>query len=197
MYQALPDTDLLEDGDLSNQFRGLGIHTFHDACDFVWKLPYGRTSDRADWKLVLPEKTGSCSTKHALLKALADELSLDVNLIMGIYAMKEANTPGVGQVLSKYNIEYIPEAHCYLEYQGRRIDLTRYGFDSDEQITEFFVEKKISPIDIGEVKQNFHKDYLWQQYVQEGFETIWSIREQCIAALSTNKFSRSLTRLPI
>ena len=105
MYQKLPNATLLKSGHLSRQFRKIGIFTFHDACDFVWKLPYGRTSDKSNWLLVLSERTGTCSTKHALLKALANELSLNINLVLGIYPMKESNTPGVGTVVEKYGLE--------------------------------------------------------------------------------------------
>jgi|APSaa5957512622_1039677.scaffolds.fasta_scaffold10768_5 hypothetical protein len=183
MYQKLPNATLLKSGHLSRQFRKIGIFTFHDACDFVWKLPYGRTSDKSNWLLVLSERTGTCSTKHALLKALANELSLNINLVLGIYPMKESNTPGVGTVLEKYGLEYIPEAHCYLEYKGKRVDLTRHGIRCDEEITEFFIEKNIDPDDIGEKKQGIHKNYIKKQYGIDKFKKIWAIREQCIGAL--------------
>jgi hypothetical protein len=97
--------------------------------------------------------------------------------------MKESNTPGVGKILEKHGLKYIPEAHCYLEYEGKRVDLTRHGVHCDEEITEFFIEKTIEPDDIGEKKQNIHKNYLQKQYGITKFKKIWSIREQCIAAL--------------
>ncbi len=39
--------------------------------------------------------------------------------------MTERNTPGVGAVLSKHGLAFVPEAHCYLTYEGIRIDVTR------------------------------------------------------------------------
>jgi len=86
--------------------------------------------------------------------------------------------------LLKYSIEYIPEAHCYLEYRGARIDLTHYNLDPGEQITEFFIEKQIAPDDIGEMKQKFHKDFLRQHYGKDRLNNIWHVREKCISALS-------------
>jgi hypothetical protein len=106
-------------------------------------------------------------------------------LVIGIYAMKTSNTPGIGNVLSKYNFESIPEAHCYLEYQGYRIDLARYGLGSEAQINGFFVEKKISHTEIGEFKERFHKNYIRQQYGESGLKRIWRVREQCISAISS------------
>ena len=108
-YKALPNIKLSNTLEISRSFIELGITTFHEACDYVWKLPYGRTSDRANWALVLPEGKGACSTKHALLKALANELNLNIELVVGIYPMSDKNTPGVGSVLDKYGIAFIPE----------------------------------------------------------------------------------------
>jgi hypothetical protein len=48
---------------------------------------------------VLCEGRDTCSTKHALLAKLSRENGRRVALILGIYEMDEANTPGVGAVL--------------------------------------------------------------------------------------------------
>ncbi|WP_444886877.1 hypothetical protein [Microbulbifer sp. JMSA008] len=185
MYESLPNRNLSEAGELSQAFSKLGLSSFHEACEYVWKLPYGRTSDRANWRLILTEGQGACSTKHALLKELADELEVSVDLVVGIYPMTEANTPGVGNVLTEYGFEFIPEAHCYLSYQGVRVDLTRYGIEADEVINDFFSEKVIEPNGIGEEKQEFHKEYIRNKYGESEFEEIWKAREECITAIST------------
>jgi len=187
MYSVLPNKLLIQGGELSDGFLQIGCNSFHDACKFVWKLPYGRTSDRANWRLVLTEKTGTCSTKHALLKALSDDLDLGVQLTIGIYPMQESNTPGVGKVLSAHSIESIPEAHCYLRYAGLRVDLTRFGFEAENPISEFWVEKDITPDDIGEFKHTFHKEFILTQFGAKKSEQIWSVRELCIQALSTQQ----------
>lgn len=123
MFKNIPDTQL-GDGFVSNLFKSQNVSSFHGACDYVWKLPYGRTSEPYNFELVLSEQTGTCSSKHGLLKLLIDELGLDVELVVGIYAMNESNTPGVGLILESSNYDYVPEAHCYLRYNGHRIDLT-------------------------------------------------------------------------
>ncbi len=170
---------------MSNLFYDFKCESFHDACDYVWRLPYGRTSNGRDWRLVLSENIGTCSTKHALLKVLADELGLGIDLILGIYSMKESNTPGVGSVLSASNMEYVPEAHCYLSYEGKRVDLTRFGAKSEEPISVFFIERKIEPHDIGEVKKLIHKQYISEQFGDEQLSKIWAVREECISAICT------------
>jgi hypothetical protein len=46
-----------------------GITTFQQALEYIHRLPYGRNADRADYRLVLKEGKGTCSTRQALLKA--------------------------------------------------------------------------------------------------------------------------------
>jgi len=53
---------------------------------------------------VLNERRGPCSTKHALLKALADEQGLPIRLMLGIYEMNARNTPGIGRVLEEHHM---------------------------------------------------------------------------------------------
>jgi hypothetical protein len=184
IHEALPNKSLESGFAISKSFSNHGLDDFHQACDYVWRLPYGRNKDRSDWRLVLSESCGTCSTKHALLKALADGLALDVDLMVGIYQMREDNTPGVGRVLAEFGIAFIPEAHCYLAYRGKRVDLTRHGFEASEGINEFFAEMAIDPSGIGELKTQFHQNYIKGEYGSLGFERVWSAREACIKALS-------------
>jgi len=100
MISKLPNKELGLNGNVSKAFMHLGCSTFHEACLHVKDLPYGRTSDKSSLLNVLTEQKGTCSTKHALLKALADEQSLDILLTIGIYPMRETNTPGVGEILT-------------------------------------------------------------------------------------------------
>jgi hypothetical protein len=64
-------------------------------------LPYGRNSDRSDWRLVLGEGRGTCSAKHALLADLARENRRHVALVLGIYEMDEDDTQEIGTVLDR------------------------------------------------------------------------------------------------
>lgn len=116
--KTLPNADLHPHSPIMQAFLDCTISNFHSACHYIHQLPYGRTSERAHWWLVLKEQQGACSSKHALLKALADELHLPIRLMIGIYAMDETNTQGVGAVLAEHQLQAIPEAHCYLEHAG-------------------------------------------------------------------------------
>lgn len=189
-FTLLPNKALTLASTISAQLHKEGCRDFHQACHYVWHLPYGRNSDRADWRLVLQEQQGTCSTKHALLKALADELNLAVQLTIGIYKMSEKNTPGVGAELKQHDFSYIPEAHCYLRAHGQRFDFTKKHQVEAAPIDDFLLEQDIAPHDIGAHKVNIHQEFIKQHiqnsnaFLSADFEHVWRIRERCIQALS-------------
>jgi hypothetical protein len=176
-------------GRYTSLFQMAGIHDFAAAARHVRVLPYGRIADRQKLWLVLEEGRGSCATKHALLAVLAREQGIEVYLTLGIYEMSERNTPGVGRVLSAYGLEYIPEAHCYLRYEGGRIDVTGLPAAA-EPIDHFLHEEPITVDQIGAYKHDRHQRYLqgWitRTHAVRGLslEEVWCIRGACIAALA-------------
>jgi hypothetical protein len=185
----LPHARLTGDGVVTDHFRARGIADFADAARWVQSLPYGRTSSRDDVSLVITEGRGTCSTKHALLAALAGELGLDLVLTLGIYEMSERNTPGVGPVLQRHRLTSIPEAHCYLVQAGRRIDITREVVAA-EPIATFLHEEAIRVDQIGAYKIALHRRVLADWVAREpaargrALSEVWAIREECIARLS-------------
>jgi hypothetical protein len=185
-WDTLPEARLSRAGEVSAEFLALGLRDYRAAARFINQLPYGRNSDRADFRLVLREHRGTCSTKHALLAALAIEQKLPVRLTLGIYEMNERNTPGVGAVLMRSGLASIPEAHCYLVFGGERVDVTRSLTDPGEPIAEFLHEETIAPAQIGRYKLEYHQNHLRQWSAGKGlrFDEVWQIRESCIAALS-------------
>jgi len=184
-YKVIPNKIIQEKGPISKAFLDKGINSFHEACEYILHLPYGRTSDKSDWTLVLIENRGTCGTKHALISALAAELKIDVHLMLGIYHMKESNTPGVGKILNDSEYAFLPEAHCYLKYSGERIDITGLPGPNAESINEFFLEERIVPAQIGKYKQDFHQNYIKQWAESSKFKEIWSLREACVTSLGT------------
>jgi hypothetical protein len=187
-WLILPEAPLDARGPASEAFRQIGCGSYRGAARHLHELPYGRNSDRADFMLVLPEQRGTCSTKHALLAAVALEQRLAIALTIGIYDMSEANTPGVGRVLSAHGLTSIPEAHRYLTYAGRRVDITRAGVSPQTSIARFHAEWTIEPAQIGAHKLALHHEYLrgWLREPRNlsfSFEEVWRIREECILAL--------------
>lgn len=191
MIRQLPQFQIESEQNVSKEFLQLGIKDFHSAIRHVWDLPYGRNSNSADYTLVLTEKKGTCSTKHAILAKLAQEHEEEIHFMTGIYEMSEQNTPGVGNVLQKYGLSYLPEAHCYLIYQGRRFDFTRHLESNGQPIDSFLYEETIQPGQIGDYKRKLHQAFL-QQWLRDEqldsitcWEALWGIREECIQALAT------------
>lgn len=191
-WDALPEVTLMPAGDVTRAFLKIGLPDYRAAARHLNHLPYGRNLSRTEVLAVLREGRGSCSTKHALLRELAIEQTLEVALVVGIYQMTERNTPGVGRVLAKYSLDFVPEAHCYLRYLDQRVDVTRaLVAGAAEPIAHFLHEEEISPQQVGEYKLGLHQNFL-RRWLAENpaiaarhdFDALWRIREECIAALS-------------
>jgi len=187
-WAVLPQHPLQPCRRIGAQFLARGYRDFRAAARYVGLLPYGRNSNRSDFRLVLPEQRGTCSTKHALLATLAGELRLPLQLRLGIYEMSEENTPGVGPILDAHELACIPEAHCYLIYNGRRIDVTRSSVTPAAPVAHFLHEERISPEQIGAYKTDVHRRFI-REWAATGaglplsWHELWKVREQCIAAL--------------
>jgi len=180
---------LPQNGSLSKLMIDKKITDFKSAIAYVNQLPYGRTSDRSEYRLIIPEQKGTCSTKHAFLKQLAVESQQEaVQLFIGMYQMNESNTKGVGNVLNQYHLDYIPEAHTYLKINGNILDVTRANTNNTSFQESVLVEEEILPHQIAHYKVDFHQNFLkqWISTTQHSysFEEIWKIREKCILAIS-------------
>jgi hypothetical protein len=182
--ETLPSFALEPCTGLSAQFIVHRKRDYHAAARYVQRLPYGRNSDRSDYELVLAERRGTCSTKHALLAALAREHDSPVELRLGVYELNSENTPGVDLVLRRHGLYGVPEAHCYLAYRGARVDFTRA--EPTEPVGEFLHEENIEPEEIGAYKVELHRGFVreWALQWNLDFEQVWRIREECILALS-------------
>jgi hypothetical protein len=123
-WEHFPNTPILSGLTISDIFIKRAIHNFHDACQYVHNLPYGYNSDRDDLLILFKENFGSCTTKHAVIATLAQELALPIQKAMVVYAMTEQLVTGTQAILDQYNLPYIPMIHCLLIYDDHRIDLT-------------------------------------------------------------------------
>lgn len=187
---CLPDFDIKSNGVLSKEFLARDIGTFHKAIEWIRQLQYGRNVDKDDLKTVFADHKGTCSTKHALLKQLAEENHIaGIKLIMGVFKMNAHNTPKVAQTLAAYYLSYIPEAHIYLKYDECIYDFTHSTASPENFINDIFSEKEIQPNEISHRKVALHKNFLatWlvrHKEINYSTDEIWSIREQCIQDLS-------------
>lgn len=183
---------LKSDDIITLKLKEFGVETWDQLLDYVRALPYGRNANRSDLSLVLTEQQGTCSSKHALVKHVADQNGIgDVSLILAIYHMTASNTVGVGDVLTRYNLPFIPEAHCYIKDRGKILDLTNEDSDFSRIERDIIKEQVIPTEQVGQFKVDWHKAYLleWLSSANSAwsFEEIWKIREACIAALQTDK----------
>jgi hypothetical protein len=173
---------------LSLAFREKGIVHFSQAIDWVHKLPYGRNSDRADYRLILEERRGTCSTKHAALAALAIENRIHVSLQMAICKLETSLDPKAAHMLEKLGIDYFPEAHCYLQVDDQTIDIT-FPDQAPTLKVKILQTYTLLPDQIGDHKLQLHQTYVrnWLQTqpiaAKFTFEEIWQIRENWILSL--------------
>ena len=96
--------------------------------------------------ILFKEEMGSCTTKHAVIATLAEELGLDVEKNVGIYAMTEEIVTGTDVILEKHKLPYVPMIHCFLAYDGCRVDLTEGNNNGKNRpIDEFLYTEKVIP----------------------------------------------------
>lgn len=166
-----------------------GVVTWEDLVRCVKNFHYGRNTNRSDLSLVWYERKGSCSSKHAFLKHVAHLNKIpNVDLILCMYKMTAENTPKVGSVLEAFELDYLPEAHCYIRFGSEAIDVTTMNSSFASIEKEVLEEQSIQPEQVAEYKVNYHKAYMkeWakKHYAEKSFEQLWDIREKCILALS-------------
>ncbi len=173
-------------GKLSAECADRGIISFLSFLEWVEQLPYKRNSNRENYNLVFDEECGTCSTKHALIKAVATENKWDfVKLYIGIYKMNKATNPGVANVLAEHQLNYLPEAHTYLKINDEIADRTGLRLGKIPFHNVLLTEIEIDPHQIGQFKIDWHKNYIntWAIENQYNPSKIWAVREACIAAL--------------
>jgi thiol-disulfide isomerase/thioredoxin len=184
--------DIKSTGQISKEFIDRNILTFNQATLFVKELAYGRNADKNNLASVFTDNCGTCSTKHALLKKLADENNFEtLKLIVGIFRMNKNNTPEISATLLQNNLDFIPEAHCYLKFEDQILDLTKINSNPKDFVDDLIEEIEILPEQITDYKVNYHKNYLvtWldnNKQINFSLNDIWKIREQCIEDLANN-----------
>lgn len=163
------------------------VFSFWDVIEYVKQLPYGRIAD--DFRDVLVENKGTCSTKHALLASIADELSIQLKLTLGMIFLTAENMPRIKSILEKYQLEKIPEAHTYLTFDNHTLDVTFPLLPKFSVLIQPEKKMFISPDQIGEFKVQQHYDFIndWiKTQPHLTFDKVWTAREECIALLSIN-----------
>ncbi len=188
--------DIVSDQEISQLFKQNNCFDFYSASEFIRNLHYRRNLNKDNIATVFIDECGTCSTKHAVLKLLAEENNQsDFKLILGIFKMNGNNTPKIKSVLETLRepqsdkLEYIPEAHNYLKFKNQILDFTKKNSSENDFINDLLEEIEIQPHQINQFKIEFHKNYLkkWLSEHREipySLDELWNIRELCIQALS-------------
>ena len=145
-YDKIPDREIEDKGEISKKFLELGITSFRKACVYVHNIEYGYNSDYDDKMIFFKENKGCCTTKHAVITGLAEELNIPLYKYVGIYKFTEEISTGANKILEKYKIPYVPIVHCFLVYKDYRFDLTEGNCNGkNTTIEEFIHEEKVNP----------------------------------------------------
>lgn len=175
---------------VSAAFQERGVTDFHGAIEYMKELPYARNADKANLLTVFNDGCGTCSTKHALLKQLADEHNItEVHLILAVVKMSKDTLPELTDILTSYNLEYIPEAHNYLMVGDVVVDCTKSTWTNNQFSSDLMLVTEIQPGQITDYKVNMHKAFLKQwladnTHIPYALDELFAIREECIKGLS-------------
>ena len=75
-------------------------------------------------RVLFTDGFGTCFTKHGAIAKLAKEHDLPVYKQLGFYRLTDEIITGTSDVLRPHGLPFIPQIHCFLDYQGIRVDLT-------------------------------------------------------------------------
>lgn len=186
----LPIVKLKSGLEISDLFAEKGLGSFQECVSYIHQLPYGRNTDRGNFKSVFNDKKGTCSTKHALIKALADEQDISLSLVLGMFLTTPSYDARIKPILNKFKLPGIPEAHSFLQYNECYFDITFPGemvFPKESDIIEKYF---ITPEQIGKFKLKKHSEFInrWitENQLPHSEKQIWDIRESWIKFLSDN-----------
>ncbi|MHA1984335.1 MAG: hypothetical protein ACW967_08265 [Candidatus Hodarchaeales archaeon] len=192
-YKFLPDSPISASGLMSEKFLELDIKSFTKACVYVHKTQYGYNSNYDDKLIFFKEKKGTCTTKHAVIGGLAEELKIPLYKSVGIYKLTEEISEGVNELLEKYKVPYVPLVHCFLVFKQYRFDLTEGNNNGKKtSVNEFIHTEKVDPFITRKDEYILYKRILIEKILTSkemtgvNARTILKAREECINLLKKN-----------
>lgn len=192
-YDNLPNTEIIPIGEISKIFLNLGVRSFKEACEYVHNMEYGYNTTYKDRLILFTEKMGTCTTKHAIIAGLAEELDIPLYKHVGIYKFTEEISTDANDILKKYNIPYVPMAHCFLVYKEFSFDLTEGNCNGKNTTIENFIhEEKVDPFISRKDEYLLYKQVLKEKILpsreMEGIKerSLLKAREESIILLKKN-----------
>ena len=157
----LPKKAIADAGVLSKYFLDLGITGFQDACHYVHQMPYGFNSESDDLLILFKDGKGTCTSKHRVIAALAEEIDLPVVKTICLYAMTEEIVSGTHTIVERYELPYIPMGHCFLSFDELQIDLTEGNSNGKKRpIHEFLYTQTVPPTITDKEKYRYVREAL-------------------------------------
>jgi hypothetical protein len=192
-YTVFPDKPIVDKGSIARTFLKLDIDHFHNACRYVHELPYGYNSDRDDLMILFKENKGSCTTKHAVIATLAAEMEIAINKHIGVYAMTEALVTGTQKILDRYKLPYLAMVHCFLVFEGHRVDLSEGNQNGKNgPIDDFLFMEQVTANISGKEEYLLYRRALNEhilalpEFHSINIKTILKAREEGLSLLRTN-----------
>ena len=143
--------------------------------------------------ILFKEKSGTCTTKHAVIATLAEESGLPIKKVVGIYAMTEEIFSGTNKILDKYKLPYVPMVHCFLIYGEHSVDLTEGNNNGKKRSIQDFLHTEevipnISERDEYMLYRKGLKDHILTRAELQGIglKRILHAREEGLALLRAN-----------
>lgn len=184
--EVLPDIRIEVRGAVSQQFLLQGVNTFHEACCWVKNLPYGFNSSSENSLILFEEQRGTCTTKHGAIARLAQELELEIYKNLGFYRLNDEIVTGVNAILQPYGLDFIPQIHCFLEYDSFKVDLTEENCNGkNKTIEDYDFIVQVNPDPTKEEKLTHYAECLEKYYEIEpklqrfSVSEIMEILEEC------------------
>jgi hypothetical protein len=172
---------------LGAQVCALGFSHFDALAAHVRALPCGHAQRPGDPLAILREERGTNMSKHHLLATVAQTCGHpEVVLTLGVYAMSELNTPGIGAILGAVSVGSIPQTHCYLTVDNQRLDFTGPSHASVSPLRSLIAEFFLTPDKLAERMAPLQQQALaqWATQQEMSFEAAWALRQACLAVLS-------------
>ncbi|MHA1992433.1 MAG: hypothetical protein ACW981_17275 [Candidatus Hodarchaeales archaeon] len=192
-YRLIPDSPISAFGIISEKFLALNIKSFTKACAYVHKTEYGYNSNYDDKLIFFKEGKGTCTTKHAVIGGLAEELRIPLFKNVGIYKFTEEISEGTNEILEKHKIPYVPMVHCFLVYGQYRFDLTEDNNNGKKTSpSEFIHTEQVGPFITRKDEYILYKRVVKEKILTSeemagaNERTILKAREECVELLKKN-----------
>jgi hypothetical protein len=145
-YENIPDIEIKSLGEMSRKFLELNISSFKEAALYVHNMEYRYNTKKDDRMILFKDNCGTCTTKHAVIANLAEELDIPLYKHVCVYKFTEEITTGANEILEKYEIPYVPLVHCFLVYDKYSFDLTAGNNNGKKKtIDEFIHSERVDP----------------------------------------------------